>query len=165
MWRGLIMSKHIWFWNKHIFMGDSIRVPSCEHLVGSEIFIFIIQIYTPLPVPQSWPITSLEHWPIRPFPSPNFIEGGNVRISSTNLYFTWLIEIYLPNPSLVGIILAFKISSHSAFSGSPKWNKLRFWKLNQLRKHFLGRKLEIICCTRVFVYIRNYVINIAFSSA
>ena len=42
-----------------------------------------------------------------------------------------------------GIILTFKISSHSVLSGSPKWD-LRFSKLNRPCKHFLGRKLEII---------------------
>ena len=101
-------------WNRHIFVGDSIRVPSCKHSVGSEIFVFLSKFYTPLSVPLSRPITSLELWPIRPFPSPDFIEDGSIRISSANLNSTWLIAFYPPNPSLVGIILAFNIRRFQA---------------------------------------------------
>ena len=45
-------------------------------------------------MPLSRPITSLELWPIRPFPSPDFIEDGSIRISSANLNSTWLIVFY-----------------------------------------------------------------------
>ena len=90
-------------WNRHIFVGDSIRVSSCEHSVGSEIFVFLSKFHTPLPVPVSRPITPLELWPIRRYPSPDFIEDGSIRISSANLNSTWLIVFYPPNPSLVGI--------------------------------------------------------------
>ena len=62
----------------------------------------------------SRPIMSLELWPIRPFPSPDFIEDGSIRISSANLNSTWLIIFYPPNPSLVGIILAFNIRRFQA---------------------------------------------------
>ena len=110
-------------WNRHIFVGDSIRVPSCEHSVGSEIFAFLSIFYTPLPVPLSRPITSLELWPIRPFPSPDFIEDGSIRISSANLNSTWLIVFYPPNPSLVGIILAFNIRR---FQAAQNWIILGF---------------------------------------
>ena len=113
-WISSLVSIHISVWNRHIFVGDSIRVPSCKHSVGSEIFVFLSKFYTPLPVPLSRPITSLELWPIRPFPSPDFIEDGSIRISSANLNSTWLIVFYPPNPSLVGIILTFNIRRFQA---------------------------------------------------
>ena len=54
-------------------------------------------------MPLSRPITSLELWPIRPFPSPDFIEDSSIRISSANLNSTWLIVFYEFCPSPVSV--------------------------------------------------------------
>ena len=60
-------SRQISVWNRHIFVGDSICVTSCEHSVGSEIFVFLSKFYTPLPVPISRPIPSWNSGPFGPF--------------------------------------------------------------------------------------------------
>ena len=54
-------------------------------------------------MPLSRPITSLELWPIRPFPSPDFIEDSSIHISSANLNSTWLIVFYEFCPSPVSV--------------------------------------------------------------
>ena len=60
------------------------------------------------------------------------------------LHVTWLIKIFPPNPSLVGLLFLFLaaiIGPRLALSGSPKGHNLRFSRLNRPCKYFLGWKL------------------------
>ena len=40
----VVLTSEISVWNRHISVGDSMRVPSCEHSVGSEIFVFFYKL-------------------------------------------------------------------------------------------------------------------------